>query len=315
MPVIPSFGTWAPQPNLAESFIGGARIQQAAAQAAQELQVQRERMSMQKQQFEMEQASKQKVFEQEQLRRQSELAVESAYKQAMMGLQERKLEEDAQMDMARIATTAAHYQGLENAANARNFMSAQNLGETTRHHTEMEGLARTRADAAAAAANAPLNYGPPTPVANIPGLYEAQVGPRARQFLRTPAMTPEGALKTYPVLDPNTGQPMPGNYAVPGASGRMTPHTIPRPVESPEVKAARVRIKDLESAYPQLKTGEAVRSPEAKKVFPAKKKEYEELKALVARGAAAASPVIPGPTMLGSTNSFPKILRRFKSGE
>lgn len=137
--VIPSFGTFAPKPELAQSFLASSRIAQAANQAQAELEIQRARLNQAKVQFEMEQAAKEKVLEQNNLRQMTELSIDNAYKQAMIGLHQRQLETNAALTSQKIATAAAHNQAME-------ALSGQRTDVTAAHNAAMEAITAGRAE-------------------------------------------------------------------------------------------------------------------------------------------------------------------------
>lgn len=100
MPVVPSYTGFAATPNLAESFLGGARVALGREQLAQQAQeasmrmaMENERLNQQRAIAEMELSAKQAAEAQERLRRQQELEIEKSYKQAQIGLEERRLQQ------------------------------------------------------------------------------------------------------------------------------------------------------------------------------------------------------------------------------
>lgn len=322
MAVIPSFASFGPQPQLAQSYLGGARVAQAAQEAAANLMIQRERLSLQKQQFEMEQAAKEKVFEAETLRKQHELDIAAAYHQATLGLQERKMEQDAQLGMSRIAETAAHNMATEQnfqertgvmadtaagsqaLAHGQLQMGALRAGEQGRHNRAMEATAAQRAQRAAE------NFvpGAAEEVPNLPDYMRAQAGRGSWQYFKKNAGAAGGGDVTVGSVLDASGNPMQGLFTAPGPHGPVV-RNAPVMRESPEVKDAREQIKIMEQYIPQLLNGESPRSPAAKKAFPAQMQKYKELKAIVAQ-ARAQKPAMPRNV---STNALPKVLRVYQN--
>ncbi len=142
--VIPSFGTFAPTPRLAESFLGGVRlrleqerISQAAAQANAQLAIQQQRLQQEAQQHQMELEVKKEQLQQQTERQRQELEMTKAYREAFMGMRQREIEnrkqaldQNLKMAMAREQDTARHQMATEE--------------ETARHHGVMEDVAQSR---------------------------------------------------------------------------------------------------------------------------------------------------------------------------
>lgn len=105
---MPAFSAYAPTPNLAQSFLGGARLAQDAAQHAQAIQLQREKLAQDAQQAEMELMAKQQAAQQQQLRQQQEMEIEKAYKQAQIGLRQREVDESAKVLEFKTQQAAQH---------------------------------------------------------------------------------------------------------------------------------------------------------------------------------------------------------------
>lgn len=107
MPVVPSFGSYAPKPDMAGAYLGGQRIALGREQLAQEAQqasarfaMEGQRLQEQRQIAEMELSAKMATQQQEQMRRQQEMEIEKSYRQTQIGLEERRLQQAAQlMDM------------------------------------------------------------------------------------------------------------------------------------------------------------------------------------------------------------------------
>lgn len=103
MPVIPSFGSFAGTPNLAAAYTSGAhvgleqqRIAQQAAQAGAEIDLQKQKLAESAKQAQMELQAKEQLAQQAQLRQQQEMELEKAYKESMIGIHQRQLEQAAQ---------------------------------------------------------------------------------------------------------------------------------------------------------------------------------------------------------------------------
>lgn len=92
MPVIPSHTGFAATPNLASSFLGGARISADIAQDAARLQLQRQQLAQEAQQAQMQMQAKEAQAERQALRDQQEMEMEKAYKDAQIGLRQRELQ-------------------------------------------------------------------------------------------------------------------------------------------------------------------------------------------------------------------------------
>lgn len=103
MPVIPSFGSFAGTTNLAAAYTSGAhvgleqqRIAQQAAQAGAEIDLQKQKLAESAKQAQMELQAKEQLAQQAQLRQQQEMELEKAYKESMIGIHQRQLEQAAQ---------------------------------------------------------------------------------------------------------------------------------------------------------------------------------------------------------------------------
>lgn len=117
MAVIPAFGSFAATPNTAQSYLSGAKLaidqqsdqQRLAAQVqqhAQTIALEKQRLQQQAQLAEIEMAAKQAAQQREELVRQQQNEIENQYKQSMIGLKQRELEQD-QQKLTLAATQAA----------------------------------------------------------------------------------------------------------------------------------------------------------------------------------------------------------------
>lgn len=97
MAVIPSFGSFAQTPNLASSFLGGAKLSADIAQDAARLQLQRQQLAQEAQQAQMQMQAKEAQAERQALRDQQEMEMEKAYKDAQIGLRQRELQGEEQV--------------------------------------------------------------------------------------------------------------------------------------------------------------------------------------------------------------------------
>lgn len=135
MPVIPSFSSFAPAPNLASSFLGGvkiaqegqqenerlaqgrqriaeqsqsdaARLAQAAASHAQQFQIARERIASSQVENQMRLEARQKIVDQQALQKSHEAAIDAAVKNTQLGLAERRLQAQESVVKIRIQEAA-----------------------------------------------------------------------------------------------------------------------------------------------------------------------------------------------------------------
>lgn len=193
MPVIPAFGSFASTPNTAQAYLGGARIaveqQQLAASVAQhsaQLQLEQQRLQQQAQMAEMELAAKQAAQQREELVRQQQNQIENQYKQQMIGLKQREIEQ-------------SHQKLVESAtAAARQFAASQNYEQaiSSKAMTPQEALFKYGPDMAAGAgffsaagqaSRGATDLGGATHVAGLPDNYmQAMTGPNSRQIIAIP---------------------------------------------------------------------------------------------------------------------------------
>lgn len=128
MPVVPSFGSYAPKPDLAGAYLGARRADIAAFQAAAEYQLGQQRIAQaaaesqarialgqqtleaRRVENEMELAARKEVQERENLRKQQEAQILNSYRQTQIGLAERRLAIAEAQEQQRIAEAAAAFE-------------------------------------------------------------------------------------------------------------------------------------------------------------------------------------------------------------
>lgn len=113
MPVIPSFGSYAAKPDLAQSYLGGQRLAlardelaQEAAQAAARISLGYEQIAANRVANEMELAAKREVLSRQALMKAQEQEIEKAYRETQFGLRERELAQEDAMNQMRIREAA-----------------------------------------------------------------------------------------------------------------------------------------------------------------------------------------------------------------
>lgn len=185
-------------------FAGGQRL-------GAEIGMQQQRLQQQAYLTQLEMSAKEAESQRrEQLQRQ-ELEMEKAYRQAQIGLRQREL--DQQQEQLNVQVTAA-------ARKAQAQQSAQ---------IEAQQLVGQGVPEEQAYMRSYLKYASDL---NMPGASMAAVlrGSRTAQL-------PPGGVQTSPVLGPG-GAAIPGMFAVPGASGGYTVHTVPQrgSVITPELR-------------------------------------------------------------------------------
>lgn len=116
MPVIPTFSSYAPAPNLAEAYLGGGRLQLARQQLAQEAAADAARIALGRQQLqqraienEMQLAATKEAQARENLRKAQEAEVEKAYRETQLGLRARELQNEEAIATMRIADAAMEF--------------------------------------------------------------------------------------------------------------------------------------------------------------------------------------------------------------
>lgn len=147
MPVVPSFGSFAATPDVAQSFLGGARIASEARQAGLSAQVQRERiaaesaeaaariafgreqLAAQQVQNQMELDAKTKYLEQKALQDQQEAAIENAYRNIQLGIADRRLAVDERVAKIRVDEAAREFAQQQAYERRRGELIAGGTGE------------------------------------------------------------------------------------------------------------------------------------------------------------------------------------------
>lgn len=257
---IPSFGNYAPKPDLAGAYLGGARIAQAressanemqlgqqrlaqaAQQAQQEIQLAQQKIAAQQAQAQMEMQAKQEIAQQNMLRQQQELQIEQADKQARLGLEQRRVEEAEKMVQLKVGEAARKFQAQqafqrESQELISGGMDAEKaFSQTALKYGPMLGIpgsAYTRAGVRPPAA-AGADFGGASPVAGLPeGYRQVQTGPSSRQIIKIPDAMEQDAEAT-PIV---------------GAPGKaMFNGKVITVKDEPEVVAARKRLAALEAA-------------------------------------------------------------------
>lgn len=258
---IPSFGNYAPKPDLAGAYLGGARLAQArqdssnemqlgqqrlaqaAQQAQQEIQLAQQKIAAQQAQAQMELQAKQEVAQQQMMRQQQELQIEKSYKDAQFGLEQRRVEEAEKMVQLKVGEAA------------RKFQAQQAF------QRESQELISGGMDAEKAYSQIAMKYGP---MLGIPGSAYSRAGvksPDANLGVIKPATRPDGTpIEGYGwgQEGPNSGRfiQMPDSMKndavatpVAGAPGKaMLNGKVITVREEPEVVAARKRLASLQSA-------------------------------------------------------------------
>ncbi len=128
MAVIPSFGSYAPAPDLAGAYLGAQRIRQQAAEAAARIQLGREQLAQEAVQNQMELAAKKEILASEALRRAQEQEIEKAYRQTQIGLKERELATQEEVAAARIKEASEGF--LRNQEYSSIFRARKAAGAT-----------------------------------------------------------------------------------------------------------------------------------------------------------------------------------------
>lgn len=199
MAVIPAFGQFAATPNTAQSYLSGAKLaidqqsdQQRLAvqvqQHAQTIALEQQRLQQQAQLAEMEMAAKQAAQQREELVRQQQNEIENQYKQSMIGLKQRELEQDQQKLTA--AATAA----------ARQFSAKQKYESLIASGVPAEkallqvgpemGIPGGAYSAALQAQRGPMDLGGAAPIAGLPPEFTGvRTGPNSRQVIKLPNTT------------------------------------------------------------------------------------------------------------------------------
>lgn len=193
MPVIPSFSGFAATPNLAQSFLGGARISADIASEAQRIQLQHQQLQQSAQLAQMEMQAKSAQAERQALREQQEMEMEKAYKEAQIGLRQRELqgeEQVLQFKVKQVAQKAAAQQSYQ--------ASAQKLIDTGMNPQEAYQQAALQFgpqmdlpsgaySAAFRGSRSGADFGGASDVAGLPENYkQVQTGPGTRRILRVP---------------------------------------------------------------------------------------------------------------------------------
>lgn len=130
MPVIPSFGSFAPTPDLAGAYLGGEKLalegQQLAASIAQQSQrmaLEQAKLQQDAEQNQMMLAAKQAAAERDSMRQQQEMEIAKAYHDAQIGLQRQELQQKQQEFQLKASAAARQF------AARQKFQSLVDAGE------------------------------------------------------------------------------------------------------------------------------------------------------------------------------------------
>jgi len=237
MPVIPTFSSFASTPDTAGAFLGGARIAQAAAQHAQTIQLEQQKLSQRAQMAEMEMQAKEKQYQRDAMRRDQELQVENAYKQAQIGMRQRDLDQQQKVADMKIAEAAREFQmqqqyqkrfrelgGNEDAARKAMWEIGPAGGSSF--------TAAIRGDAAAAPV---AGLGEITDIPGAEGLRRFKSGPHSFQIVPNVPSSLNGGDEMIPIEGSG------------GAFGKIGNKVVRIP-DNPEIKIAATELRGLQAA-------------------------------------------------------------------
>jgi hypothetical protein len=202
MPVMPSFGNFAATPNLAESYLGGARVVQQDQQAAQQFELEAAKIAAGRQQAAMEAQARQQALQQKSIQDQQELELQRSYKESMLGLQERemKAKEDQfnqqiqQAAQAHEATQAYQQEAADMIGRGQEPTSAF-MQSAMKYGPQMNlpsgaysQMFRDRGEAGAAGTpeGMPEDFGEVTDVPGMEGYSKFRTGKGSYQLLKKP---------------------------------------------------------------------------------------------------------------------------------
>lgn len=236
MPVLPSFGTFAPAPNLSQAYLGGihadvqeaqlgqerqlaqAKLTQAAQQHSQALQFQREKLAQDAQQAQMEFQAKMALAQQEQLRKQQQLEMEKAYHEATIGLRTSQLDQQAKLSQARLQQ--ASQKMIQDEAFRRDQLS-----QTGEYQQGMIGARNRVADAAESRVKLSAD--------------EAAQKHIAAEEIQRRIAAGEDAQQVYREVGPRLGRFPAGMLSGTGGTETVTEKTLPT-----EAVEARPEVRD-----------------------------------------------------------------------
>lgn len=267
--------------DAAETFISayhaGASVNMAKARLQQE-----------QQQAQMELQAKKEIAQQNNLRQQQQLEIEKARAQAEMGLKQQALDQADQKIKLTAASAARKYAAQEKykqliSTGMNPDEAALKIGpEAFGSMAGMAGLSKEVYQRQHPFVPSETTVGGQKLIQTSPNRFEkASVPPSV------------GPVQAQDVLDPQTGQPIPGVFAAPGASGAMGVHNKPKVVTPDEAE-----LKRLEKAQEKDTTGQALSAMDPKDIpnkarkdarqkYLDREKRIEELQAKIEKGSAA----------------------------
>lgn len=202
-----------------------AALAQAGMRSRQQFDIERQRMQQQSQMAEMELAAKQAAQEQAQMRQSQDLQVEKAYKDASLGLRERELNQQQQKVDFQIKS--ASQKAMAQAEASSRIAAGE---DPTKVWMEMgPELGMTANAMASLTRKGPGEFPGAQAIEGLPENYlGVQTGPGTRQVVRLPEKFQGGSVQGIPVLDPVSGEPIEGAYAIPSPSGGVSVHNAPK---------------------------------------------------------------------------------------
>lgn len=244
MPVIPSFGAFAPAPKLAESMFSGIASSQRDTQEAnqlaianQHIQLAQQKLQQEAVQSNMELQAKQEAHKDDMMRRQHEMMIQDQYQKQMIGLKQQQLEESSKIVQMKTMESARKFQAQQAfKAEAEQAIQGGEEPETAYRQAamkfgpEMGMTGPGMASLTKTASGTPSDFGQ---ASAIPGLPEEQY-----KKVRT-SSGGYHVVKLPPNMD--TTGPAPAGYVRSG--NRVLPEREPI-----EVRQTRKDISDLEKA-------------------------------------------------------------------
>jgi len=269
-------------PDLGANFTRGLQI---GANIAQE----RNRLAQQAEQAAMSAAIRAQEIEQDSIRKQQELLMEKAYKDAMVGLRKREL------DTSEATFQMKAQQAARRFASQQTFQRRVQAGEDPAQVLLEMGPALGESLTGAAQlykATRPMGEMPAPAVEEYAGQKFLKIPERTGEYrmqqIRQAPSIAEGPVKAQSILDPITGKPIKGMVATPTATGGYTTHIVP----DRQMRIATARINELEKGvfglYLTQDTEPPQRKGEAKDAYQKRlatfrkaKLEYDRMKQIV----------------------------------
>jgi len=106
MPVIPTFSSYAPAPNLAQSYLAQQRLQQEAAADAARIGLGYAQLQQRAVENEMQLAAQKETLAKENLRKAQEAEVEKAYRESQLGIAQRQLQQQELVNQMKVKEAA-----------------------------------------------------------------------------------------------------------------------------------------------------------------------------------------------------------------